>query len=374
MSDMARMPVPLARPRLGDAELDAVRRVLASRHLAQGPEVAALEQEAGAMLGGRQVVAVSSGGSALLLALSALGIGKGDEVVVPAFTFPAAAQAAAWLGAVPVPADVDPDTLAVTAETVEAVMTGDTRAIVVSHAFGIPADVERVVEAAMGRDLDVIEDAACAFGGFTARGARAGTVGKLACFSLHPRKLVTGGEGGMVACDGPMATRVRSLKDYGRTGSGFGDIFGDMGLNFRLSDLCAAVARVQLTSVAGSIASRANLAKGYIERLDGVNGVGIPRGYFRNGQTWQSFVVRVGEGAPRLVKLMREKGVEAGPSAHDLTGQTFFRKRWGDSLPCPVSAALAGELVALPLFDEMSLDQVDRVVDTLVEALGEIEG
>lgn len=374
MNDTTQKPIPLARPRLGGAELAAVQRVIESRHLAQGPEVAALEREASALLGGRDVVAVTSGGSALFVSLAACGVGSGDEVVVPAFTFPAAAHAAAWLGATPVPADVDPETLAVTARSVRTVLTPRTRAVVVSHAFGIPADVEEVSELVSGGKATVVEDAACAFGGRTPGGRPTGTVGRLACFSLHPRKLVTAGEGGLVVCDETLSGKVRTLRDYGRTGSGFGDIFGDTGLNFRLSDLCAAVARVQLENLDRSITARAALCGRYQERLEGVKTVEVPKGYSRDGQTWQSFVVRIRSGARAVVERLCSLGIQAGPSAHDLSGQTFFRRRWGAGPPCPVSADLAGELLALPLFDEMTPAQVDTVVDALLKTIDEERG
>lgn len=359
--------IPLARPRIGAAEARAVLRVLRSRHLAQGPEVKALEAAASAMLGGRPVVAVSSGGSALLLAMAACGVGRGSEVVVPVFTFPAAAQAAPWLGAEPVPADVDPETMSVTAATVAPRLSSRTRAVVVAHAFGIPADVEGVADLVRARGVAVIEDAACALGGRTAGGGLAGTVGDFGCFSLHPRKVVTGGEGGWVACDEGPEARVRELRDYGRTGRGFGDVFGATGLNFRLADLCAAVARVQMGRVASSIRRRERLVRRYVARLDGHAGVRVPGGYARPGQTWQSFVVRVAE-AQKVAETLASRGIEAGPAAHALTDQTFFCSRW-DVRRCPEGEALAREALALPLYDEMTVSDVDLVCEALVGAI-----
>jgi len=359
--------IPLARPRLGSEEFKAVQRVLESRHLAQGPEVREFEREVGEVLGGRTVTAVSSGGAALLLSLVASGVKEGDEVVVPAFTFPAAAQAAAWLGARPVPADVDPDTLAVTPHTVEAVLSNRTRAVVVAHQFGIPANVEGLHELAVSRGYRLIEDAACAFGGATPSGRPVGTVGDLACFSLHPRKLLTGGEGGFITCDSNLAEHIRVLRDYGRTGSGFGDVFGEIGLNFRLNDLSAAVARVQVARVPDSIEVRGRLARQYIERLEGCDPVNVPQGYSLPGQTWQSFVVGVAGGGEPVVEMLRKEGLETGPAAYDLGGQEFYRDRWGMEAKCPVSSALAMEMMALPLFEEMTPGQVDTVADALIE-------
>ena len=354
--------VPLARPRVGSEELEAVARVLASRHLARGPEAAALERDVVALLRVGDVLAVSSGGAALLLALKALGVGPGDEVVVPAYTFPAAAQAAWWLGATPVPADVSEETLAVDAATVAARIGPATRAIVVAHAFGIPADIEDVIGVA--RDLPVVEDAACSLGGRTPSGRPSGTVGTIGCFSLHPRKLATAGEGGLVVATGEAARAVRELHDYGRTGAGFGDVFGGMGLNFRLSDVAAAIARVQVARLTDSLARRGRLAARYLDRLEGLPGVRVPSGGRRAGNAWQSFVVRVTDG-PVVVERLRAIGIQAGVAAHDLCAQAVYRARCGEGPPCPTSAALGREAIALPLFDEMDEAQVDRVARAL---------
>jgi dTDP-4-amino-4,6-dideoxygalactose transaminase len=354
-------PIPLARPRIGDAERSAVLRVLDSRHLAQGPEAAALEREVAALLGGRRdVVATSSGGAALLVSLSAAGVGPGDEVVVPAFTFPAAAQAAFFLGAVPVPAEVDPDTMAVTADSVAARLSARTRAVVVAHAFGVPADVEAVADVARPRGIALVEDAACSLGGTTPGGAPSGSVGDWGCFSLHPRKLVTAGEGGLVACDPARAARVRTLRDYGRTGSGFGDIFGDAGLNLRLSDLAAAVARAQVAALAEGRAARARIAAAYRDALAGCAGVRIPAGFDRPGTVFQSFVVVAADG-PTLVARLAAQGIGAGPAAHALTAQAVFRARCPGAPECPVAEALARQAVALPLYEEMDLADAVRV-------------
>lgn len=354
--------LPLARPRVGDAEATAVARVLASRHLAMGPETAALEGEVGDLLGGAPVAAVSSGGTALLCALATLDLHPGDEVVVPAFTFPAAAQATLWLGAVPVAADVDPDTMAVTPVTVAAACGSRTRAVVVVHPFGLAAPVDAIRN---GMDpLPIVEDGACALGGRTASGRAIGTVGDLGCFSLHPRKLATSGEGGLVTGRPDRMERVRRLRDYGRTGSGPDDAFGEPGLNFRLSDLAAAVARVQVEALPDSLVRREVLATVYRTRLADVPGVrvqdpGTP------GRVWQSLVVRLDRDAGPVRAALVAAGIGAGIAAHALTRQTFFRREQPDAPACPVAEELARTTLALPLFDEMAAAEVAHVVDVL---------
>ncbi len=355
--------LPLARPCVGAAEVDAVARVIASRHLAMGPETAALEREVSDLLGGAEVAAVSSGGTALLCALAALEVGPGDEVVVPAFAFPAAAQAAAWLGAVPVAADVDPVTMAVTPSTVALVCGPRTRAVVVVHPFGVSAPVEAVQDAV--GVLPVVEDAACSLGGATPGGGPSGTVGPLGCFSLHPRKLATAGEGGLVTGRPEFLARVRRLRDYGRTGTGPGDAFGEVGLNFRMSDLAASVARVQVGALANSLARRAHLAGRYREALSRVPGVRLQGDGGASGRVWQSLVVCLDRDAAPVRVALNAAGVGAGIAAHALTQQSFMQRLGAGVGGCVVAETLARCTLALPLFDEMDDRDVEVVADVL---------
>ena len=359
--------IPLARPYVGSEEVDAVRRVLASRHLAMGPEVAALEAEVSPMLDHAGVVAVSSGGAALLVAMSALDVGPGAEVLVPSYTFPAAAQAAIFLGATVIPVDVDEGTLGIAPAMVEPALSPRTRVVVLAHAFGIPAEVEGVAALCRSRGVALIEDAACALGGRTWTGSPSGTLGDIGCFSMHPRKPATSGEGGLVTARDPvLLARIRRMRDYGRTGTGSGDVFGEVGLNFRMSDLAAAIGRVQVGRLAASIRLRANLAQAYRRRLAGRTDIVIPSGYNRPGQTWQSFVVRLDRPADDVRQALLDDGIQAGLTAHALTQQRFWRQRCPDGPACPVGEALAATMLALPLFDEMARSQADRVADRLM--------
>jgi dTDP-4-amino-4,6-dideoxygalactose transaminase len=357
--------IRLARPTVSDAELAAVARVFASRHLAQGPEVAALESEVSELLEGRRVVAVSSGGAALLAALRVAGAGPGDEVIVPAFTFPAAAQAALFLGATPVPADVDPDTLGVCPATVAPRLTHRTRVVVVAHAFGIPADVEGVANLLDGSGVALVEDAACSIGGRTPRGRPSGSVGRFGCFSLHPRKLATCGEGGLIACGPEDEAALRALRDYGRTGSGFGDVFGGAGLNLRLSDVAAAIARVQVGGLAASIARRTALVADYVRRLERV---AVPAGATAPGCTCQSMIAVADGDAEAIVRRLRGRGIEAAPAAYDLCGQAFYRDLVAAVPDCPESGRLARSSFALPLHDALGDDDVRRVAEEVALA------
>jgi len=362
--------IPLARPFLTAGESEAVARVLESRFIAQGPETAAFERELSGYVGGREVIAVSSGGTALLLALMAAGVGDGDEVVVPDYVFPAAAHGAMFLGAVPVPADVDLQTLSITPRTVARRLSARTRAVVVVHPFGIPADVEGIL-AVCPDGVTVIEDGACALGGLTAGGHAVGTVGRIGCFSFHPRKSISTGEGGCICADAADATNLRLWRDYGRSGRGFGDVFSDVGMNFRLSDIGAAVGRVQLGRLRHSIEHRGRLAALYMSRLADVDGVRVPDGYRQPGNTFQSFVVELAGEPALVVDYLARNGIGSGPAAHALSMQTVFRNRYPAFVDsCDGSGAeLAAGTIALPLFDEMTEGQVDRVVKALAAAM-----
>lgn len=364
--------IPLARPFVTEAEMEAVRRVLESRHLAQGPESALFEAELAAYVGGHEMVTVSSGGAALLLAMMAAGVRADDEVIVPDYVFPAAAHCALFLGAIPVPADVDVETLSITPDSVSARLTDRTRAVIVVHTFGIPADVEGIC-AVCPEYVNIIEDAACALGGLTQGGAPAGTVGRFGCFSFHPRKSITTGEGGCITASGDDVTAVRLLRDYGRTGKGFGDIFSEIGLNFRLSDINAAVGRVQLQRLQYSIDTRHRLATTYMALLRDLPRVRIPKGYLLAGNTYQSFVVEITGNPQEIIGKLAEKGIFAGASAHALTAQTVYRKQlYGQTAGADLTGTgsrLADNTIALPLFDEMTVAQVHTVVDALRAAL-----
>jgi perosamine synthetase len=254
------MSVPVARPWLGDEEAAAAAEAVRSGWLAQGPQVAAFEREFAAAVGAAEAVALSSCTAALHLALVVAGIRPGDDVVVPSLSFVATANAVRYAGATPVFADVDPVTGNLTAKTVETALTRRTRAVLVVHQAGMPADLDELRHLCAGYGLPLVEDAACAVGA-TYRGRAVGADSPMAAFSFHPRKVITTGEGGMLTTgDDAVAARLRRLREHGMDVSAAQrhasaapvlERYLETGFNYRMTDVQAAVGRVQLTRLAG---------------------------------------------------------------------------------------------------------------------------
>ncbi len=275
---MSERRIPVMIPRLGEAEAQAAADAVRSGWVAQGPRVARFEQEFAALVGADHGVAVSSCTTALHLALVVQGIGPGDEVIVPSFSFIATANAVRYVGATPVFADVDLGTGNLTAATVDAVRTPRTRAIIAVHQGGVPFDVVALRAAAAEWEVALVEDAACAAGS-TAYGQPVGTGATIAAWSFHPRKLLTTGEGGMVTTDDPAwATRLRRLREHGMNVSAADrhasaqpvlEQYLETAFNYRMTDIQAAVGLVQLGRLAELVAHRRALAARYHELLAG---------------------------------------------------------------------------------------------------------
>jgi dTDP-4-amino-4,6-dideoxygalactose transaminase len=345
--------IRLAKPDLGEAELAEVAAVLEGGWLTMGPKVSEFEELLARAAGTPHAVAVSSGTAALHVAVLALGIGPGDEVLVPAYTFPATGNVVALAGAKPVLVDVDPVTMNIDPADAARRVTSKTKAILAVHLFGRPARLEELP------DLPVLEDAAGALGA-THRGRPCGSLGVLACFSFHPRKVVTTGEGGAVTtADAELDERVRSLRHHGWSPS---DRFDDMpapAFNYRLSDVLCALGVVQMRRFDELFAVRERVAAGYAERLAGsaVTLPGVDEGD-RHGV--QAYVVQVD----------RRDEVMAGLQAQGIACQigTYALHRLGayrDQGPFPGADAAFERALALPLHHELDEGDLDRVAEAL---------
>jgi dTDP-3-amino-3,4,6-trideoxy-alpha-D-glucose transaminase len=343
------------------AELrSAVHRVLDGGRFILGPEVEAFEREWAAYLGARHAIGVANGTEAITIALRALGVGPGDEVVVPSFTFWASAEAIPPTGARPVFCDVDPDTFLVTPETVRAALTPRTKAVIAVHLFGNVAPVAEIE--ALG--VPVLEDAAQAAGSTGATG-RPGALGTIATFSFYPSKnLGAFGDGGAVTTrDAELAERVRTLRFHGSADK---VDYSDIGYNSRLDELQAAVLRVQLPHLDRWAAARAEAGDRYAAALDGLVGTPVPAPGSR--PAWHLYVVRHGR-ADALRDALEARGVGASPYYRRPVHEQPPMAAYAPARELPGTAEAARTHLAIPMSAALGAEQVDEVVAAVDDAI-----
>jgi perosamine synthetase len=345
--------IRLAYPDVGEEELAEIRAVLESGQLTMGPKVAELEQLLAAAVGTSHAVAVSSGTAALHLGVLALGLGPGDEVLVPAYTFPATGNVVALCGATPVLVDVDPVTMNMDPDDAARRVTPRTKAILAVHLFGRPAPLERYPE------LPAIEDAAGALGASRA-GRPCGSLGALGCFSFHPRKIVTTGEGGAVtSADDAIAERVRSLRHHGWSPSGAYVDLPQPAYNYRLSDVLCALGIPQLRRLGELHDAYERIARGYAERLAHLDVV-LPGTDEGDVHGWQAYVVQV-DRRDEVMAGLRASGVQCQIGTYALHRLGAYR----DQGPFPGADAAFERALALPLHPRLAEAELDRVAAEL---------
>jgi perosamine synthetase len=351
--------IRLAWPDLGEEELSAVAEVLESGQLTMGPKVAEFEDELAKACDVEHAVALSSGTAALHLAVLALGIGPGDEVIVPAYTFPATANVVALAGARPVLVDVDPQTMNVRPEGVAEAITDRTRAVLVVHLFGRPARWEEI-QAAVPERVVLLEDAAGALGARRA-GRACGGLGRLGCLSFHPRKIVTTGEGGAVTTDdGELAETIRTLRHHGWRDA-------DMpapGLNYRLSDVLCALGITQLRRLEALLEVRERLAAAYRERLEGR--VQLPSADEGDRHGWQAYVVQL-DRRDEALRALEAAGIQAQIGTYALHRLGAY----SDQGPFPGADAAYKRALAVPFHDRLTDSDLDRVAEVLTGVVSE---
>lgn len=369
--------IPLTCPSTDGEELDAVAEVLASGWLAgQGPKGRELEASFKAVTGTRNAVAVNNCTAGLHLAMGALGVGPGDEVVVADYSFPATAHAVLFRGATPVFADVRQNTGTIDVDRLPELITPRTRGIIAVDALGVPADWDLLGAFASARGLFLVEDAACAVGG-TFRGEPCGSFGDIAAFSLHARKGITCGEGGVVTThDDQLAADVRRDSCFGMTsafdrqtsGSLVLPEFTELGYNYKLADVLAAIALVQLGKLPSFLAKRREAAAYYRELLSGVTGIEPPRIPSDREPTWQTYAVTVAPDVDRdqLVMGLRERGIGSNIGTYALHREPIYGDA-GTTADCPTSTMLFRQQLALPMYADLTRSQQERVVEQLAE-------
>jgi perosamine synthetase len=342
--------IRLAWPDVGPAEAEAVAEVLESGQLTMGPKVDEFERGLAAACGTEHALVVSSGTAALHLAVLALGIGPGDEVLVPAYTFPATANVVAMVGARPVLVEVDPESMNLDPGKIE--IGPRTKAIIAVDLFGRPARIEELPDT-----VPVLEDAAGALGARRG-GRRCGSLGALACLSFHPRKIVTTGEGGAVTTnDAELAVAIRRMRHHGIEPRGAFEI-AQPGFNYRLSDILCAVGISQLARLDELLEARTRVAAGYTERLRGI--VETPAADEGDVHGWQAYVIQV-EGAADVIAALREQGIEAQVGTYALHRLAAYR----DQGEFPEASRVFDRAIALPLHTRLTDSDLDRVAEAL---------
>ncbi|WP_249714940.1 DegT/DnrJ/EryC1/StrS family aminotransferase [Rhizomonospora bruguierae] len=368
--------IPVMQPMLGEEEARAAAEAVLSGWVAQGPRVAEFERRFAAAVGAGHGVAVSSCTTGLHLALVLLGVGPGDEVVVPSFSFIATANAVRYCGATPIFADVELTTGNVTVETVDAVRTPRTRAVIAVHQGGVPFDVRALRAAADGWGVALVEDAACAAGS-TAYGAPVGAGAAVAAWSFHPRKVITTGEGGMVTVDREeWAVRGRRLREHGMNVSAADrhasaqpvlEAYLETGFNYRMTDIQAAVGLVQLGRLAGLVAQRRDLAARYQALLADVPGAVPVRDPAYGRTNFQSFWVLLtdefGAGRDEALSTLAAAGVSARRGIMAAHLEPAYAEAHPPALP--VTERLTRNSLILPLHHNLTGDDQDRIVGVL---------
>jgi perosamine synthetase len=371
--------IPVMRPWLGDEEAEAAAQAVGSGWVAQGPRVAEFENAFAAAIGVPYAVAVSSCTAALHLSMIVAGVGLGDEVIVPSLSFIATANAVHYVGAQPVFADVDLATQNLTPQTVAPHLTQRTRAVILVDQAGIPSDLDAMRALCDPLQITLVEDAACAAGSMY-RGAPVGAGADLAAFSFHPRKLLTTGEGGMVTTwDESIAARLRRLREHGmdisaadrhRSQQPVIEHYTEVGFNFRMTDVQAAIGLVQLRKLPEMVARRRALAQRYQELLRGIPDLltadDPPYGETNYQSFWMLLPQESEVGRDDLIRLFAEAGI----SARRGIMAAHLEPPYADARSSlPVTERLTNHSVILPLFHEMTPAQQEQVVSVVTSAL-----
>jgi dTDP-4-amino-4,6-dideoxygalactose transaminase len=366
--------IRIASPDIADSDIDAVARVLRSGQLVQGEHVAEFERQLAPMTGAPHVVAVSNCTAALHLTLLALGVGPGDHVAVTTYSWPATANAIVLAGATPAFVDIEDTTFNMDAEIlVDVLPRQKTKAVLVVHAFGGMADMPRIAAAASSAGALLIEDAACALGA-TLAGRSAGAWGEAACFSFHPRKAITTGEGGAVATgDERLARCIRALRNHGQDPNAPAPDFILPGYNLRMTEFQAALGSGQLRRWPDIIAARNAAAHRYDQLLASIP-VRIPHYVGPGSHTFQAYVVLLPESAasrrPAIIQAMRHAGIEVTIGTYHIPLTTYYRTKYGYRAgDFPITDSVAARALALPLHSKLQHSDQEQVVSELARHL-----
>jgi perosamine synthetase len=371
--------IPLSAPDVQEEEIAAVAAVLRTPHLSLGPKLGEFEQSIASYIGARNAIGVASGTAGLHLCVRALGIGAGDEVIVPSFTFVAVANVLRYEHAVPVFVEIEPKTLNLDANQIEAAITPRTKAILVVHTFGCPADLAEILEIARRHHLYVIEDA-CEAIGAEYHGRKVGVHGDAGVFAFYPNKQITTGEGGAVVTDDPrLAARVRALRNQGRSDTDDWFQHSELGYNYRISEMNCALGIGQLNRIEAILARREEIARKYDEHLRGHENLSLPAlTVARRRISWFVYVVRLADHFSQMqrdwiLNKMNNRGIGCGRYFAPIHLQPAYRDVVAPRDALKVTEFEAARCLALPFFNRLEEVQITEVCENLGELVERAE-
>jgi perosamine synthetase len=370
--------VPLSHPDISKADIAAVVRVLKSPRLSLGPKLTEFEKAFAGYMGLAHAVAVNSGTSALHLAVRALGVGPGCEMITSPFTFVATSNCALFEGAEPVFVDIDEKTWNMDVAKIEAAITSKTRLLMPVHIFGRPMEMDKVMRIARRHKLPVVEDA-CEALGATYKKRKAGTFGVASTFAFYPNKQMTTGEGGMIVTDDDrLADLAKSMRNQGRDPNAGWLAHARLGYNYRLADINCALGITQLARIEKFIAARERVAQRYIRKLSQVEELVMPAPYREGRMSWFVFVVRL---ADRFTVRQRDvvmahlsrRGIGTNNYFSPVHLQKFYREQFGYRPgDFPVTEKIAARTIALPFYNRLSPKDQDLAIETLKAAIAKL--
>jgi perosamine synthetase len=369
------MRIPLSAPDVREEEIQLVVDVLRTPHLSLGPKLEEFEHAIAEYVGTDNAIGVSSGTAGLHLCVRAMGIGAGDEVIVPSFAFIAAANALRYENAIPVFVDIEAKTLNLDASRIEAAITPRTKAILVVHTFGCPAEMSMILDIARRHHLYVLEDA-CEAIGAEYESQKVGSLGDAGVFGFYPNKQITTAEGGMVVTRNPhLASIIRALRNQGRTSSEDWFQHSELGYNYRLSEMSCALGIGQMKRIDAILSMRREIARKYSDRLKENKNVRLPTLALSNRTiSWFVYVMRLSEEYSQvhrdwIVQEMNRRGIGCGRYFAPIHLQPAYQGAAVRKADLRITETEASRCLALPLFNRLQDEQIDEVCENLCELI-----